>query len=198
MSFTLSSGATERRPASRWPLLALIALSVAPIAASYFAYYVVKPGGAHTTGDLLAIRLLPNLPARAANGQAVDLRSLRGKWVLLSVADAQCDSRCGNNLFTLQQVRIAQGREMGRIERLLLVRDGLPQRLPDAASGVQVWHDRGGLAARLPVPLQADASRFLYVIDPLGNQVLRYRDDTEPRALIRELGKLLKNNRGLG
>jgi hypothetical protein len=109
-----------------------------------------------------------------------------------------CTQSCQNLLFTLRQLRLAQGREMGRIERLMLVRDTVPQHLPDTAAGVHVWRDTGGLMQRLPVAQQADVSRFIYVIDPLGNQVLRYRDDTEPRAIIRELGKLLKNNQGLG
>jgi cytochrome oxidase Cu insertion factor (SCO1/SenC/PrrC family) len=141
---------------------------------------------------------LPTLPALNLDGLPTDLRSLRGKWVLLMADSGSCTQSCQNLLFTLRQLRLAQGREMGRIERLMLVRDTVPQHLPDTTAGVHIWRDTGGLMQRLPVAQQADVSRFIYVIDPLGNQVLRYRDDTEPRAIIRELGKLLKNNQGLG
>lgn len=188
----------ERRPASRRTLAALIVLTIAPVAASYFTYYVIKPTQARTVGDLLDIRPLPVLPAVNDNGQPVDLRKLRGKWVLLMADSGRCEQHCRDMLFTLRQLRLAQGREMGRVERLLLARGTLPRQLPDTAAGVHIWRDTGRLAARLPVAQQADVSRFIYVIDPLGNQVLRYRDDTEPRAVIRELGKLLKNNQGLG
>lgn len=188
----------ERRRTSRRTLAALIALTIAPVAASYFTYYVIKPTQARTVGDLLDIQPLPVLPAVNDNGQPVDLRNLRGKWVLLMADSGRCEQHCRDMLFTLRQLRLAQGREMGRVERLLLARDALPRQLPDSADGVHVWHDTGRLAARLPVAQQADVSRFIYVIDPLGNQVLRYRDDTEPRAVIRELSKLLKNNQGLG
>lgn len=198
MSSIPANAAPETRQTSRRTLLALIALTIAPVAASYFTYYVIKPSQAHTVGDLLSIQPLPTLPALDIDGRQTDLRSLRGKWVLLMVDSGTCTQHCQNMLFTLRQLRLAQGREMGRIERLMLARDAVPQHLPDTAAGVHVWHDTGGLMQRLPVAQQADVSRFIYVIDPLGNQVLRYRDDTEPRAIIRELGKLLKNNKGLG
>ena len=198
MSSIPANAAPEARQTSRRTLLALIALTIAPVAASYFTYYVIKPRQAHTVGDLLSIQPLPTLPALNLDGQPTDLRSLRGKWVLLIADSGSCAQSCQNLLFTLRQLRLAQGREMGRIERLMLVRDAVPQHLPDTAAGVHVWRDTGGLTQRLPVAQQADVSRFIYVIDPLGNQVLRYRDDTEPRAIIRELGKLLKNNQGLG
>ena len=198
MSSTLANGEIERPASSHRTLLALIGLTIAPVAASYFTYYVVKPARPHTVGELLQIQPLPTLPAIDQNGAPVDLGALKGKWLLLTSTGKECGPACRKNLFTMQQLRLAQGREKHRVERLLLTAQPLAPVQGEGAQGMHVWHDSGQLAQRLPVSESHDASHFFYVIDPLGNQVLRYRDDTDPGAMIREIGKLLKNNQGLG
>lgn len=198
MSSTLASRALERPASSRWTLLALIGLTIAPVAASYFTYYVIKPARPHTVGELLQIQPLPKLPAVDQNGTPVDLGALKGKWLLLTSTGNECGQTCRKNLFTLQQLRLAQGREKHRVERLLLTAQPLAPIQGEGAQGVHVWYDSGRLAQQLPASENHDASHFFYVIDPLGNQVLRYRDDTDPGAMIREISKLLKNNQGLG
>lgn len=198
MSSTLASGALERPASSRRTLLALIGLTIAPVAASYFTYYVIKPDRPHTVGELLQIQPLPKLPAIDQAGNKVDLGALKGKWLLLTSTGNQCEQTCQKNLFTLQQLRLAQGREKSRVERLLLTAQPLSSTPSPEQQGVHIWHDTGRLVQRLPASEKQDASHFIYVVDPLGNQVLRYRDDTDPGAMIREISKLLKNNQGLG
>ncbi len=43
--------------------------------------------------------------------------------MLLLADSSQCDERCQRNLMYMRQVRLAQGKEAGRIERVWLVTD---------------------------------------------------------------------------
>ena len=78
--------------------------------------------------------------ARTPEGASVDLRSLKGQWLLVSVADAACDALCERQLYLQRQLRESLGREKDRIDRVWLVADEapVPERLANALHGATV------------------------------------------------------------
>jgi hypothetical protein len=120
------------------------------------------------------------------------------KWVLLTVQPASCDARCLNKLYLMRQIRTAQNENMLRLERVWIV-PGLAQPDPQllaALPGVHVVHaiDQSVLAS---LPLGTDAGAAIFLIDPLGNLVLRYDDHSEPKGMLSDLRRLLRYS-GLG
>ncbi len=177
----------------------LLLVSVAPFVASYLAYYVWKPTQSKTHGQLLTIQPLPTVLMVDQAGQPVSLMNMRGKWILLMADGAACDARCQRKSYLLQQVRTAQGKERVRVERLWLVDDTQPVTTPETVRGVHVWRAAGSeLIQALPVPGDRDRRDYVYLVDPLGNQVMRYRLDQDPVRMLKEIAKLLKNNEALG
>ncbi len=171
-------------------------LCVAPVVASYFAYYVMPPGGHTNSGELMDAMPLPDARLSLVDGSAFQLGQLRGKWVLLMADSAQCGEVCQRKLFTLRQLRLTQGKDMERIERAWLISD-------DAAPSAALMSDYRGtwlvraaaseLLERLPA--QRPRAEYIYFIDPLGNLVLRYGRDAEPGKMIKDLTRLLKTSR---
>lgn len=178
----------------------LLAVSIAPFIASYLAYYVWKPTQTKTHGQLLPIQPLPAPSMHDLRGLVVNLKQLQSKWVLVMADGAACDTRCQRKLYLMQQVRTAQGKERVRIERLWLLEDEQAAVLPpETTLGVQIWRGMGStLLDALPVDAGQNRRDFVYVVDPLGNQVMRYRLDQDPVRMLKEIGKLLKNNEALG
>lgn len=178
----------------RLTLLALVGITIAPVLASYLAYYVWKPAGGRSYGELLPVRPLPELTLRTGTGQPASADAWQGKWLLLMVDDAACTQSCLDTLHALRQYRLAQGKEMKRVERLWLIRGaGSPSaQALQQADGAQLRHVSG------PVPLPGAQADSFYLIDPLGNQVMRYPRQAESAKVIKELGRLLKNNENLG
>lgn len=134
-------------------------------------------------GELLPPRVLDSAPFKA----------LRGRWVLVTLDPAACDARCEKKLFVVRQVRRAQGAGAERIERLWLVTDdGRPRpELLAAIEGSQVEPARGADAAAF-----GDNPRdHIYLLDPLGNLILRYPADPDPSRMIKDLERLLKLSR---
>ncbi|MEW9897254.1 cytochrome C oxidase subunit I [Chitinivorax sp. PXF-14] len=188
----------DPRP-NRRILLILLLVCIAPFAASYLAYYVWKPSQAKTHGDLLQTRPLPAHVLPDVAGRPGGLAAVKGRWVLLMADGGACARRCQDKLYMMRQLRLAQGKELDRIERVWLVADSAPASEPDMAEGVRRWRAAdSALLRELPVPAGERVEDYIYVIDPLGNQVLRYSPMHNPTQIIRELTKLLKNNEALG
>jgi len=161
--------------------LAFIGLAcAAPFVLGTAAYFLGwAPGGQANYGELVAPRPLSGPP----------LDALRGKWVLVSFDAAACDAYCERKLYLMRQVRTAMHKEAGRVERLWVLTDaGKPR-----AELLSV------IEGTLIVPL-ADALRgfpgnppdHIYVIDPLGNLMMRFPRDPDPSKLLKDLQRLLR------
>ncbi|MCK7492119.1 MAG: hypothetical protein MZW92_11095 [Comamonadaceae bacterium] len=94
---------------------------------------------------------------------------------MLQLDSSACGEACRQKLYSMRQVRKAQAKEMDRIERVWLVTDGgIPgAELLREFEGTHVA--RAGDAALLAaLPAAADRADHIYLIDPLGNIVLRF------------------------
>ncbi|MGQ5523559.1 SCO family protein [Chitinimonas sp. PSY-7] len=178
----------------RWALFAVLAVAIAPILASYLTYYVWKPAGGKSYGELLPVQPVPAFKLSTLEGASASLADLKGKWLLVMVDSTRCEQSCPDALYAMRQYRLAQGKEMDRVERVWLVTDAAQ---PSAATLKQAdgMHIRRALD---PVPLPRQLDGGIYLIDPLGNQVMRYPRTAEPRKVIKELTGLLKNNENIG
>lgn len=179
---------------SRKTLLLVAAVSILPIVASYLLYFFWRPESTMNYGQLISPRPLPTIELKTLDGKAFDLSSLKGRWILLQLDEARCDSRCEQKLFFMRQVRKAQGEHQDRIERVWLVLDdGMPAKaLLDAIDGTHVLR-AGAMVAALPGDTVQQAHIFL--IDPLGQVMLRYPENPDPKRMIKDLQRLMKYSR---
>ncbi len=185
----LSPRGARRRPRTLY-LIALV--TIAPVIASYAAYYLFPRDQQANYGQLLATRPAPEIAGMALDGKPFRIADLRGKWVLVAAAAGACPQSCVDALYATRQARTIQGREMGRIARVWLVTDAAP---PDAALLAQ---HPGLVVARVPATAlalwPAGADR-LYLIDPLGNLVLAYPRNPDINGMGRDLTRLLRASR---
>ena len=164
-------------------LLALLALFfVLPVAASFLLWWLdLTPGSAGNYGTLL-----PPQPVAAA-----PVAALKGRWVLVQFDGGACGAACERKLYLMRQVRRAQGREMQRIERLWLVTDSVHPgaKLLAAIEGTAVA--RAGEAAK-EFPAARSPLDHVYLVDPLGNLMMRFPQDPDPMRVIKDLQRLLR------
>jgi hypothetical protein len=125
------------------------------------------------------------LPPRPVSASA--LEPLRGKWVLVTFDAAACDAYCEKKLYIVRQVRRAQGKHMDRVERFWALTDGAKPR-PELLAAIE-----GTRVANLaPAGFPGSAVDHIYVIDPLGNLMMRYPRDPDPSKMIKDLQRLVK------
>ena len=176
----------------RVKLLLLFALFATPILVSYLTYYFWTPTRFSNYGELIKTQPLPQLPLQLLNGAPYNLSQLRGKWVMLQVDDAQCPANCQEKLYALRQVRLAQGKEQDRIERVWIVRGSVQPSdvLLHDYSGTKFIRADNTLIGLLPV--QDRVEDHIYLIDPLGNLMMRYPKNPDARKMIKDIQRLLK------
>jgi hypothetical protein len=173
--------------------LALIFLvCLAPFVASYLVYYLWPPQSRMNYGSLIDPRPLPEAPLARLDGSRFQFAELRGHWVMLQIHASACPDVCRRKLYHMRQVRLTQGKERGRIERVWLVRDDGPidPALLHEYEGTHLVRAPGPLISAFPA--ERDPEDHIYLIDPLGNLMLRFPKDAEPSRMKKDLERLLK------
>lgn len=189
---------TPKAPGKPWKLFLVLAVCAAPMVLSYFFYYVVKPEGRTNYGSLLDPRHhpLPVLQSRELGSQKLrELAELKGKWVLLVSAGGACEQRCQTNLYHLRQVRTALGKEMQRVERVWFITDQVHPIDPvlQQFAGTHMWRtEPARLSQWLPVEPGSKFDEHIYLLDPLGNLMMRFPKEADPAKVKKDLSKLLK------
>ncbi len=137
------------------------------------------------------------------------MNKLGNKWLLIHPLGRSCDDICKDSLYAMQQVRFALGRKMDRVEILALAMDDLSIRsfaqlelgdegdkqvLKEKAFKFLIDSNRDEVK-----PFYYDASRAIYIADPLGNVMLRYeilgdgnKGILKARDVLKDLTKMLK------
>lgn len=190
----------QQQHRGRWKMAALLLVCASPIIASYLMYYVVKPEGRTNYGELLDPRLhpIPSLGATDLDGKPVPLKALEGQWIMLNVDSGTCDETCNRQLYEMRQLRTAQGKERDRIERVWLITDDAPvsEQIKQDYQGTHMLRaDPKAIKAWLPVEQGATVMDHMYMIDPLGNLMMRWPKDADPNRMKKDISKLMKASR---
>lgn len=187
----------RKRSRGRWKLFAVLMVCAAPLILSYLTYYVIKPEGRTNYGALIDPRTRP-IPAMASttlDGRPEKLEQYAGKWIMLKVGGGECLEACQKQLYAMRQWRLMQGKNMDRIERVWLVTDEQPLdtmtiRQYDGMHLLRAPHDT--VYKWLPAEQGSTPAEHIYLIDPLGNLMMRFPADPDVRKVYKDIAKLLK------
>jgi ferric-dicitrate binding protein FerR (iron transport regulator) len=201
MSSSISGGSLletdeARRRRGRRVALLILALCAMPTVAAWLAYFVWQPESRANYGELIEPRQLRDSELRLLDGRPFRLSQLRGKWVMLHIDSGACTEGCRKKLVYMRQARLAQGKAMTRVERVWLVTDSVvpEDALVRAVEGTQIARAEGhAVLAEFPAALSP--ADHIYVVDPLGNLMLRFPADPDPRRIVKDLARLLRASR---
>lgn len=188
----------------KWVLLAIAALFLGGIVASFVLVESGwRPSATRNHGELVSpMRTIRDVALAGADGRPVHFSAFRGKWTLLYFGSAECLKPCVDNLYKMRQVTAAQSVEAHRVQRVFVVTDprardllrytlaeypGMSVLFGDPSS-VQELAGQFRLAAGTPL----DGLDRIYVVDPLGNFMMSYPADADPRGMNKDLSLLLR------
>lgn len=163
---------------TRWKLLAIVLICSLPAIVACYAYFVLRPEGRPALGELVQpARTLPGVAARTPEGQSFALAALKGQWLLITVAGAACEADCQQRLYVQRQLREILGKERERVDTVWLINDQVA--LNDEARRVSklafvLRLDSGALSEWLPPAPSQAVTDFIFVVDPLGNAMMRF------------------------
>lgn len=200
----LDDSALRRTQNGRMKMLLVLAVCAAPVIASYLTYFVIRPEGRTNYSELIQPQapIPADLPLNDLQGAAVKAESLKGQWLLVVVSGAACDAVCAKHLWVQRQLRETLGRDKDRVDKLWLIDDaGTPK--PQTLVGVTTNTDatvlrvpRAALAAWLRPAKGQALEDHIYIVDPLGNWMMRAPANVEPAKLQADMIKLLRASAG--
>ncbi len=216
----------QKRPRNLWPLWGVLAVTIAPVIASYVMYYGVKPEGRTNYGDFvepqvtaLSLPVSPMVTPKAESAflavqqepktrrELTTLGAWQGRWLMIRMGPSECSEACKQELWLMRQIRLTTGRERDRVERIWMVTD---RGMPDAsllAEHEGLWVVR--LAATPPADQlianwlsiasqsvsRNNGASNIWVVDPLGNLMMRFPDNPDPNGMKKDMNRLLKASR---
>ena len=200
LQFTVHTPPRAQAARGRWKMLAILLACAAPVIASYVAYFVIRPEGRTNYATLIepARELPASLPLAELDGRPVDPASLRGQWLLLVVGPAACDAACERLLYTQRQLREMTGRERERIDKLWLVTDDatpgpeLAAALAAAPATRVLRVPHGALVQWLAPAAGESLASHLYIVDPMGQWMMRAPVQPDPAKLKGDIDRLLR------
>ncbi len=188
----------------RWLMLGVFSAFLLPLLLAVYLYAnldIWRPATRVNHGELLEpIRPLEFFVAVDAEGQTVPVERLRHKWTLLFVAEGDCRLECQAAMFKLRQAHAMLGRELVRVQYGYLALD---QAAAESIGPIKGQHPLMW-SARVPgeaVEPQRAAfgggavAGYAYLLDPLGNLVLRYGPESTTKGVVKDLQRLLKVSR---
>lgn len=193
----------QRTVSGRWKMLAVLLVCAAPVVASYFTYYVVRPEGRRNFGELIEPqRPLPDQATVSLSGQGSSLPALKGQWLLISVAGGACDDVCSQHLYLQRQLREGLGKDKDRVDWVWLIPDDAPvpdKLLPALKEATVLRVSSAALSAWLAPAGGHQLAEHLYVVDPMGNWMMRFPanlDIASAAKAKRDLERLMRASAG--
>jgi len=187
----------EARRRGRQVLLILAAVFFLPVIIAFAMYYggFWRPSGSSSQGQLIApARPLEFAGLKQADGTPAGADVFAGKWTLVYIGDGACDAECRKTLVYARQSRLALNNEMTRVQRVFLAtgsccaRDYLSAEQPGLIALDASAPEARELLAQFP----DDRRLSIYIVDPLGNLMMRHGAAGTSKALLTDLKKLLK------
>ncbi|MBU6381843.1 MAG: cytochrome C oxidase subunit I [Proteobacteria bacterium] len=179
-------------------MLLILAICASPVVLGTLAYWFYRSESTTNYGSFIE-------PQRQAEG----LEAYRGKWVLLTSDSPRCDEACAKRLYLIRQIRLTQGKDKERVERVLLlsepgkaafvvegveslekVHEGMHQLYLEPEKRARLMGIATGELAAGTVP-----DKGIFLVDPLGHVMMRFPEDPDPSRMKKDLSKLLKWSR---
>jgi hypothetical protein len=187
----------DSRRRGRRVLLVLAAVFLLPVVVAFAMYYgnLWRPSGLASKGELITpARPLNTAGLRLADGATPAADALKGKWSLVYAGDGACDADCRVALVFARQSRLALNNEMTRVQIVMLSTSNCCQSgyLEQVVPGIRVLDASSADAAGLLAQFPAARAQSLFIVDPLGNLMMRHDAAHTSKDLLTDLKKLLK------
>jgi cytochrome oxidase Cu insertion factor (SCO1/SenC/PrrC family) len=186
-------------PANRNPytLWFVVLAFVAPVVVAYVMYF----SGAITTysnnGEILnPIVDVADFKLKDDKNVSVSREALTRKWRLISFVGAECDEACNARLYDSRQVHKSLGKDQERVERLIvhlepagsalsgLIKSDYPKAI-NVYGSEKIISDVLGAGAGI-------SNNEIYLVDPIGNVMMRFSNELTKKEIKSDLKKLLK------
>ena len=187
----------DSRAQGRRTLIIIAAVFLVPVVVAFSLYYgkIWRPANSSSKGELIdPARPLAVAGLRHADGSPAGPGVLSGKWTLIYIGDGRCDETCRKALVFGRQSRLALNNEMSRVQRVFLATANCCDNdyFAREQAGLVALDASSPEASALLAQFPAQRETSLFIVDPLGNLMMRHDASHTSKDLLTDLKKLLK------
>ena len=183
---------------ARIALVVIVTLFSAPFIASWYLVFYTdfkKNDIGVQNGSLIH----PVIEVGAIEAIAIGNESkqkLLGKWTLTGFVSSVCDTDCEKLLYTLRQTRLALGKNLDKVGRLILTDSDEVLGYEEEYKGQKVVKDPEEYDRLMNKfgEIENFGANDIYLIDPYGFIMMRYDRDMNPKGIIKDVERLIKNS----
>jgi len=189
-------------------LLAIIGIFGLPLLAAIVMSFVYKDGmplsvGTSNKGDLIQpVQALPEFELTSPREKVVTKSDFNELWTLVYISENGCDKTCQHQVYAIGQLNQMIGKEAERVQRLFIYGGLIPaeeqsvsESFPRMLMGTTNADNLKQIANVLRQPGHDSADR-IYLVDPIGQAMMSFSADLDPRAIYKDLKHLLKMTKG--
>ena len=187
---------TDLNKGGRLQLILIGAVFIGPFALAWLLYDPDggwTPEGSTAHGELIApVKLVPDENLSVPRDEQDS--PYPGIWTLAHAGNGACDETCEKSLYKTRQVRKSLGKEDRRVQRIFFLTDAIPldPAIAGHHPGLKVHGADQALTVEFIRAIEPYDTRDIYLIDPLGNLIMRFTPDTGMKDMFKDLKKLLK------
>jgi cytochrome oxidase Cu insertion factor (SCO1/SenC/PrrC family) len=189
---------SKRNPYTVW----FVVLSfIAPVALAYIMFFFVDVESFSNNGEILnPIVHISDFKLRDENDQLIPQDELTFKWRIISILGKDCDEQCQSRIYDTRQIHTSLGKNRHRLYRMFIHLEPASDTLnalivkehPNAIrvkGDADVIIDALGKNIRDGIGIRNNES---YIMDPMGNVMMRFTQEQPNKDFLRDLKKLLK------
>ncbi|GMR00774.1 MAG: cytochrome c oxidase subunit I [Gammaproteobacteria bacterium] len=189
---------SKRNPYTVW---FVVLAFIAPVALAYIIFFFVDVKSFVNHGEILnPIVHISSFELKNADGEIIPVEELTYKWRIISFVGKDCDQRCEKRLYDTRQIHTSLGKDQHRLVRMFVhlapAGESLSKLIAETHPAVvQVNGDAKIIINALGDNIRNAAgitNNEIYVMDPMGNVMMRFTQEQPNKDFLYDLKKLLK------
>lgn len=191
----------EEPQRSNMALWVLVASFFIPAILAYGYFFFGDRPAIKSNGTLIIpIIDIHTLGITNKSGEELTEQQLTPNWRLTYFAGSSCDQTCQKTLYNMRQINIGMGKYQDRVSHGII-----HLAAPDNAflallknehkTADNIYADANNITALAKLDANPEKMESIYLIDPLGNIMMHFPKELEPKLIRKDLNKLLKVSR---
>ena len=181
-----------------WLLMATFAV---PIIGAYAYFFLVDDYSMGNHGELIQpVIQVETLELADSSGTIFSRDDLIYSWKMLYVAGSDCNQNCRESIYNMRQINAALGKNAGRFKHMIIHTAPMSDKFSkliatEHSEALHSYAPEQQLSKALSVSAEQLRDGTIYIMDPLGNIMMRFNRDTSPKLILKDLNRLLKISR---
>ena len=188
----------KRNPYTVW---FVVMAFIAPVILAYTVFFFVDVKSFVNHGEILnPIVHITDFALKDDKNELVPPDELTYKWRLISFLGVNCDQQCESRLFDSKQIHTSLGKNQHRLSRMFvhLKPAGESLKKLTAETHKNVIHVNGDIETIIKALGNnvhdglGITNNEIYIMDPMGNVMMRFTQEQPSKEFLYDLKKLLK------